>query len=429
MWAAFSFLTPLICIACVVFAFRKMDSQGLRALRPLLVPALLVFTVSVMVLSSGFLYGNLHTPLDTPRVRFSHRLPGDDELPWLFASQLRRGQVLKPMIQDWLSSDRPPLQTGMTLLQFPFLSSPRPLSYQVSGVVLQSFWIAALWLFLSARNLTGSARLATLCAVAFTGFAYVNSFFIWPKLLAAAYLISAWFMACSERVVSLMRGTPRFGFLFGTLLALGLLAHGSAIFSLAAVAPLMLFARKRIGFRASGAALLAILFFYLPWTLYQKLFDPPGSRLLKWHLAGVIDLDPRSFGQAFRDAYGSMTWRQILAIRESNATFILDDQQVFWPKLREFLTALPHDVSTKSLSADRFAHEIRGSQFFHYATALGLLMPGALFLLAGILPRYRSPTWRTAALCFLLAVLTVVIWCGVMFLPASAVVHQEVMPA
>ena len=55
-----------------------------------------------------------------------------------------------------------------------------------------------------------------------------------------------------------------------------------------------------------------------PWIAYQRLVDPPSDRLLKWHLAGVIDVDPRSFPQAAVEEYRRIGWRVAMAARRSN---------------------------------------------------------------------------------------------------------------
>ena len=41
-----------------------------------------------------------------------------------------------------------------------------------------------------------------------------------------------------------------------------------------------------------------------PWSAYQKYGDPPGNRLIKWTLAGVVEIDDRGTGETIVDAYG-----------------------------------------------------------------------------------------------------------------------------
>lgn len=52
--------------------------------------------------------------------RFVHQLPPDPDLPELFGNRLYTGQPIRPFASDWLSSDRPPLQTGFYLLVLPW---------------------------------------------------------------------------------------------------------------------------------------------------------------------------------------------------------------------------------------------------------------------------------------------------------------------
>jgi hypothetical protein len=56
----------------------------------------------------------------------------------------------------------------------------------------------------------------------------------------------------------------------------------------------------------------------LPWSAYQRLYDPPGNRLLKYHLAGAHALDPRSLWQTLVDSYGQIGWRGAIDRRMSN---------------------------------------------------------------------------------------------------------------
>jgi len=58
--------------------------------------------------------------------------------------------------------------------------------------------------------------------------------------------------------------------------------------------------------------LVTMLALYLPWMLFQTLIDPPGNRLLKWHLAGVQEVDGRNFLTALRDSYGALSWHDYL---------------------------------------------------------------------------------------------------------------------
>jgi hypothetical protein len=117
----------------------------------------------------------------------------------------------------------------------------------------------------------------------------------------------------------------------------------------------------------------------LPWTAYQKFHDPPGHRLLKWHLAGRIEPDPAGVGTALRDAY----------------------------------TARPPAAR---------AAERRRDEFFRLARTLAL-WPLALLALPLAWPRLR-PAWPGARPLLGVTFATILVWCAVMYLPDSAIVHQ-----
>ena len=83
------------------------------------------------------------------------------------------------------------------------------------------------------------------------------------------------------------------------------------MFSLLALAPLALVKlRTRWSAWLVAAAVFAVLM--LPWLAYQRFYEPPGNRLVKWHIGGVIPPDARSVSEALRDSYrelgGTKAW-------------------------------------------------------------------------------------------------------------------------
>jgi hypothetical protein len=93
-------------------------------------------------------------------------------------------------------------------------------------------------------------------------------------------------------------------------------------FSLLGLLPLLLIAKLRRR-QMGGACLAAALGFGVvisPWLAYQKFYEPPGNRLLKWHLAGVIAPDNRSFPAALVDSYRTSGWRTAWDTRRFNLT-------------------------------------------------------------------------------------------------------------
>jgi len=108
-------------------------------------PLALALAVSGLYTGIAFLRGGL------PAVcwlNVAHQYWGevDSDLPALFARQLAdHARLGGPLWSDWLSSDRPPLQTGFVMLQWPMWgAAARSAGYQLLGTVLQSAWLPAL---------------------------------------------------------------------------------------------------------------------------------------------------------------------------------------------------------------------------------------------------------------------------------------------
>jgi hypothetical protein len=179
---AVSFLLPILEIAWLLWSGTKLEAPARAAVTTLAAPAGLVLAASLLVLSTGFLYGGLDHPIETPWTRFSHRLPPDNMLPFLFAEELRIGHIYKPFFEGGHSSDRPPLQAAIALSQYPFLPQPRALGYTALGAILQSLWIYSMWLLLRAFHLDPRLVALVLVATLFSGFTFLNTFFVWPNL-------------------------------------------------------------------------------------------------------------------------------------------------------------------------------------------------------------------------------------------------------
>jgi hypothetical protein len=73
------------------------------------------------------------------------------------------------------------------------------------------------------------------------------------------------------------------------------------------------------GARTVGVAAAAALALALPWSAYQRWYDPPGDRLLRWHLADAPAVDdPRSVGEALTDAYLHTPIADVLTYKAHN---------------------------------------------------------------------------------------------------------------
>jgi hypothetical protein len=421
----FSLCLPIAAALLLIWAVPRLDAVGRSTLKALLTPMGLVGAAALLVLSTGFMFGGLETPFNTAGARFSHLLPADNQLPYLFAEGIRTGHVPKPLSGDWLSSDRPPLQTGIVLSQCVYLSHPLRLQYTVISVILQSLWVFALWLFLAAFDLDSRAIGLALTVCILSGFVFLNSFYVWPKLLAGAYMLGFSAILLAARFIPAVRQTSFLPLLTGALAGLGLLAHGGSVFAVVGLI-LTLFVLKR-GIGLKGLILIAITCFclYLPWIFYQKLYDPPGDRLLKMHLAGVEGVDSRPFIQAFTSAYKNLTFHKFLDNKLANVRALAGHQTEYWHGILQFLRQLKRSDPNSTALLMETSGELRGLCFFFFVPNLGFLVFGPVSLVLGIHQRYRSREWKTAAIIWLYIALTTAIWCFVMFIPGMTVIHTS----
>lgn len=239
----------------------------------------------------------------------------DNSLPKLLADALVSGREhLKPFLGDWLSSDRPPLQTGIMLLVYPMAPEILRSAFALTlGIAVNILWILGLWAFLRTLGITPRHVGFTIIAIALTGSIFINTIYVWPKMLAGAFVLLAATLTLAQQPYSIGRAVA-----FGACCALSLLAHGAAAFGLIGLLPLLLRQRQAWNSRALLAAFATVLVIYAPWQAYQKRFDPPGDRLLKWHLAGVVPIVPDSAGKTIINAYKNAGVANIIGFKLKN---------------------------------------------------------------------------------------------------------------
>ncbi len=250
---------------------------------------------------------------------FDQIRPGDNIIPFFFAEKLYARQPLRPFCcGDWLSSDRPPLQTGIFLLQrtLRFVGTVR-LHYELIAAALQCLWICGVWCLLTSFGTPAIRIRQALGLLIFSGFLFYNSVYAWPKLLAAACVL---FIA--SILIDAIRRGGRLSFFEASLSAacvgLALMAHPGSIFSLPAIAVGVVRFRRTFSIRQLVLAACIVSVYGVPWIMYQKIVDPPGNRLVKMHLAGDPDIDKRSTWRAIVDAYTGRTAKDIIAFKLSN---------------------------------------------------------------------------------------------------------------
>jgi hypothetical protein len=333
--------------------------------------------------------------------RFTAGLPGDNRLPFDFASQLYHGERPKELGAGWLSSDRPPLQEGWQLIAWPLTEALGFSSQTASATAslwFQLSWVFALYGLLRSMKIQGRRALLWTAAASLNGVFLLHSVYTWPKLSAAAFVCAGFGMwlldGCGSRFRAVVLGS-----LFA---ALGYLTHGGAAFSLIPLVPWI--AWRWIKGEHLPWILAAIVFALTvaPWTAYQRFYAPPGNRLLKWHLAGDFNVDDKPLWATISDAYGSQSWDQIMAKRTSNLSYQLEGD---W---RDGAAWTAGSVEAR-----------RSEEYFHTFRALGwwnFAVPAFIVSLAGFSFRkgISAPFRRQSALGAWI-VSTMVIWCMLMF--------------
>jgi|GEM_PF-464868 len=342
--------------------------------------------------------------------RFRQELPTDNQLPHEAGERLIAGQPLKQAETDWLSSDRPPLQTGWQLITWRTLEAagldPRAAS-GTAAVWFQLTWVAAAFALLRTLGVGSRAAAAWTAALALSGFFLQNTVFTWPKLSAAAFAGGAFALWLAPGA-TLARG--RRVLLGAALAGAAWLSHGGVAFSFLALAPWVLWRCCRGEWREWLKASLLFVLIASPWVAYQRFYDPPGNRLLKWHLGGQIPKDDRGVWPTIRENYAKLTWEQILTNKARNL-------------------ALQNDGRTAALleTAPAAAMDRRNQEFFLAGRALTWWLFGLLLLpyaWRNLQPPARHTERRLHLALLGWTALTVPLWCGLMFDANQTVIHQ-----
>lgn len=339
--------------------------------------------------------------------RFTWTLPNDHALPYLLANYTASGSEHDPsgfLVGDWLASDRPPLQAGVVLATRPFdlAGSPSPEAYQLVATLCQAGWVAAVYalgrqLRLSARQLRYVLAGATL-----SGFFLLQSLYVWPKMMAGWLLVLA--VALIVHLVDRRRPVTAgdVALVAGTV-GLSLMAHGATAFAVACL-PLLLWLLRPlppVPLRALAAGALALGAVMAPWSAYQRFHDPPGTRLIKWHLAGVEAIDERGVVETLLEVYGDVPPARYVSGRVENLV-----QQVA-PERRQ--------------PGEDLDDLVRRTQFFHQLLALDLLLVGFAGLVGG---RGDPPVTARLRRVSAYAGVAVAVWAVLTFDPGAAYLHQ-----
>jgi hypothetical protein len=402
----------VLALLLIRFAFvvcRRRLSANFNLLgEPLLYIFLFFSAVTILGLSNGGLE-NLDV---TPAIRFSHRLPNDNIIPKMLAEQLKQSHVLRPAYGDWLSSDRPPLQIGLYLA---LALQTGNFGYQIVTSWLQSTFLFGVWVLAVAAQLPVTARRLVLLTCCLLPTTIINTFYTWPKLISVGNLLMVFaLLFCFRPTNERERWTV--GILLGGLAAFAVLAHGTAAFALIGMAIVVLAAWRWPAWKTIASAIATLVVCYAPWMAYQRFIDPPGNRLIKWHLAGVVPVGPRGFWQSLRDSYSALSLHDYILGRFENFKALIGS----WPlHLRDLVDVVfnPRLDVLRVIRHDDFFYLIPSLHFFSLAVIVAIV----------VCP-YMGGAWREqrliAAELFAAGFCTAVTYAVLLFIPGSAVNHQ-----
>jgi hypothetical protein len=394
-----------------------VSARTMRIAREVAAAAAAAVSLVVLVAAVTFLYGGADASLYVPAGRHDLVLPMDNELPFYLAERIYEQRPLRPFRGDWLTSDRPPLQSGYRLFSRPWLASP--LADLASAMTAQLAVYVGMWALLCALGVPRSASLLCLLGCASSGFFLVNTLYVWPKLLPAGFLLAAAALLARLQKEK-RRARPAEIAAIGACLGLAQAGHGASIFGVAGLALLHVVRGGWRDVRLGAVSALMMVTILAPWIAYQNWVDPPGDRLVKYHLAHRYEIDSRDSLTVIREAYGELSWRGVLWNKARNVSTLVGD-----------FSQLPHAVGAAGREWWKgepwrawwiLWHAVDTGSFFHALQALGVLvvgLPAAIFAWA----RARSAA-APSAYCLWLFLATLPAWCLLMFGPDAAINHQ-----
>ena len=411
---AFTFLVYALAFCSIARNYLRPELVR-QTIRQIAFPFFLVWLAGVCYLSLFYLFGDpKHYEAGLADARFFEAAqPGDNIIPLIFAERIYNHEPLRPFCcGDWLSSDRPPLQTGIFLLEQPLRLTGVGIDYQLLGMTLQCLWVCGVWCLLTALGAPDCRIRQVIIILTCSGFFFYNSVYTWPKLLAAAYILCA--LSIGFDVIRAACPVTGFQITLAALCGgLALMAHPGSVFSLPVFGLLLLRHRALFSLRQIRLALSIVVAFYLPWSAYQKFVDPPGNRLLKMHLAGQHSVDGRSAWQSITAAYHDHSWREIFGFKLSNIETLFGDNP-----LTAFVPISPHH---KEVVSSRKAHH---GWIWHSVGLLNVGWLGAIWLFFH--RRNHSPAVPYSGWLLAGSILNLSVWSIALFGPnGTGIVHSS----
>ncbi len=401
------YFSCLFILTCLIIFFLKFKTfEKIIFEHRFIAPIVLTLLTACFYLSALYIY----SPSDgitewVANNRFVKGLPADNIIPKLFLERIYNGLSFENFLGDWLASDRPPLATAI-------LTTVRPLSifnevmfYQYVGTYLELLWIPGLFSICIFYELDKKVIGLILSSAIFSGVYLINSVFLWPKLLtiplfSLTYILV--FNLCQISRIEIRHYIQ--SVLIGVAAALSLLSHGGIIFSCIALGIAIMINKHKLHYKFIMTAFASFLCTYIPWILFQKFVDPPGNRLFKWHLAGVIEVNNLSFTEAFIKAYTQTPIKDIIQNKIENIKALFPYTMINW-----------------------FGIPVIGTEHIRTFGSPLVLNLFLLSLMIHMIDKYclkKEPLSYQAKITIYFTFLSFFVWPMLMFEPAVTTIHQ-----
>lgn len=404
----------------------RHDKKSWKAAKVFFVTPLLV-VFGLLTIYAHFFYGCYGKPstidqwgeIQNPAFCQISTLPIDNALPYIYGQNVITDHA-RSLVIDWSIADRPPLQVGAVLPILDFGQHmqiyTRYAEYNLFSMFLQLSWAGVVW---GALNLLLKKRQriwGLLVGFSAVGFFYLNSVFVWPKLMAASLTVFGVLLLVNTSSKHKRLFEYKYVLMAGLSIALGLLAHGGVIFTLLALVPLILYdflrrkSQTKIQWEQVVLAILAGLVLLVPWQITKSQLTS-HDRLIKWQLAGVIPADdPRGTLLTIKQQYSKLTLNEWLNDKKVNVSTLYDGGVTSTCKSR---------FSTIFDSCNMATW--RSRTFFSTFFAFEFFIFGFLIVVWQLVRNSLDKVDKTL---LWVGLLTMVIWILLMFLPGSTVVHQ-----
>ena len=337
-------------------------------------------------------------------------LPIDNEIPRRFADKLYQNLDPRDFLLglDWTSSDRPPLMTGFILFFrpiFELLQIPSKSSAYAAGIGFQLIWIPILLKILRTWKINYLYSVIILLSFLSNGFIFYNSVFVWPKLGGAALLLYAFFIYQRDGLIEFKNTI-----IIAVLTSLAWLSHGGTSISIIPIV-LIVFSRPKffnLKYILISAVIVATL--CLPWTAYQKVYDPPGNRLLKWHIGGQPNAIEKTLTETIKESYSNIT------IEEWTENRKLNFMRLFGDKFSYLSIMNPS-------SSERVVND-----FYYFFRSHEIIILLSFILMTFLIFKKRFnfliDELYKGRLFFTLLLLSLTFWILLLFIPKTTVIHQ-----